>query len=78
VFGRRNRKVSNPLAALLLMPMVAAPIFTAVVLWNRPTEALIAIGLFSALFVLTYLAGMRLAQGPARRTGASRSVKSIN
>lgn len=78
VLGRRNRKVSNPLAALLLMPMVAAPVITGVVLWNRPTEALIAIGFFSALFVSSYLAGMRLAQGPARRSVGSRVVKSVN
>jgi UDP-GlcNAc:undecaprenyl-phosphate/decaprenyl-phosphate GlcNAc-1-phosphate transferase len=75
VLGRRDRKVSNPVAALLLMPLVAAPICTAVVLWNRPTEAFIAIALFSALFVVSYMTGMRLAQGTMRRTAASRTVK---
>jgi UDP-N-acetylmuramyl pentapeptide phosphotransferase/UDP-N-acetylglucosamine-1-phosphate transferase len=62
ILGRRRRRISNPLAALVLMPMVAAPIFTGVLLWDRPFAALFAIGFFAVLFVSSYVAGMRLAR----------------
>jgi UDP-GlcNAc:undecaprenyl-phosphate/decaprenyl-phosphate GlcNAc-1-phosphate transferase len=62
VLGRKRRRVSNPLATVVLMPLVAAPIFTGVVLWDRPLAALLAIGLFAVLFVSSYSAGMRLAR----------------
>jgi UDP-GlcNAc:undecaprenyl-phosphate/decaprenyl-phosphate GlcNAc-1-phosphate transferase len=62
ILGRKRRKVSNPLASLVLMPLVAAPIFTGVLLWDRPYAALFAIGFFAILFVSSYSAGMRLAR----------------
>lgn len=62
ILGRKRRRISNPLASLVLMPLVAGPIFMGVLLWDRPYAALFAIGFFAILFVSSYSAGMRLAR----------------
>ncbi|MCE6967121.1 MraY family glycosyltransferase [Cereibacter sphaeroides] len=80
VFGRGARHLANPLTTLLLIPMIAAPVLTGVLLWNQPLAAFTALAAFAALFVATYLAGMTLAarRGPIQagiRKAAARTLR---
>lgn len=62
LLGRRSRHLANPLAALLLMPMIAFPVVLGVALWNEPALAFLGFVLMLALFGATYLTIIRLAQ----------------
>ena len=48
----------NPLATLALMPFFAAPAVLGVVFWNSPLLALLALVVFTALFMLSYWAAV--------------------
>lgn len=61
VFGRRRRRLANPLATALMMPFIAAPVVAGVAFHDRPLEAALALGAFFALFFGTYALGMRWA-----------------
>lgn len=60
--GRGNRHISNPVATLVMLPLIAAPVIAGVVLWDRPLAAAVALLLFAALFVATYLVAIRYLQ----------------
>lgn len=62
LLGRHNRKIANPLATLVLMPLVTSPVIFGVMLWDRPLLAFASVVCFSALFFGTYMMGVRLAQ----------------
>jgi len=65
VFGRRQRRFTNPLATLVMLPFVAAPVLLGVQLHDKPLLAALALVLCLGLFFATYAAGMRYA---TRRT----------
>lgn len=66
VLSRQARHVTNPLATLLMLPMIVAPIGAGVLLWDAPVAAFGAVVGFGALFVTSYLAGMELASRRVR------------
>ena len=67
LMGRKARRMSNPLATLVIAPMFVFPALTGVLLWNKPIGAALAVGFYSVLFILTYSLGLRFAQGNRRR-----------
>jgi len=77
--GRERRQLANPLATLIMMPLIATPIITGVYLWDRPLLSFISVAVFALFFVGSYLAGIRLAPRCRRRfasrTGASDNEK---
>lgn len=60
--GRKARSVTNPLATLIMVPMIGAPIAAGVWLWDNALAAFCATALFGILFLATYEAGMQLAR----------------
>ncbi|MBO6774189.1 MAG: undecaprenyl/decaprenyl-phosphate alpha-N-acetylglucosaminyl 1-phosphate transferase [Marinibacterium sp.] len=59
--GRRKRELSNPLATVVLLPLISAPAIAGVICWNDSRTAFLALMTFSVLFVLSYVAMMKLA-----------------
>ena len=61
-FGRDRREVANPLATLVLIPLISAPQVLGVLFWdNFKASVLSTLGL-GLLFVATYLIGIGLAK----------------
>lgn len=58
ILGRRKRQLANPLATLIMLPMIAAPAVAGSLLWNRPLAAFIALVFFAGAFVGTYKFGL--------------------
>ncbi|MBG53037.1 MAG: UDP-phosphate N-acetylglucosaminyl 1-phosphate transferase [Rhodobiaceae bacterium] len=75
--GRGKRHVSNPLATLIMMPLIATPIVTGVMLWNRPLMCIYALAVYSVVFVSTYQLTLFLVRKKGR-TKSSRSRGSVN
>ncbi|MFN3845084.1 MAG: MraY family glycosyltransferase [Paracoccaceae bacterium] len=73
--GRMSKGVANSATTLVLLPFVAAPIFAAVYLWDRPLAALIAWVVFGVLFVTSYMGGIRSVRGARWRKAARRLAK---
>jgi len=68
--GRLTKPVANPLTTLVLLPLISAPIVTAVILQDRPAAALVAWGIYGVIFWLTYALGVlffRTGRAGARR-----------
>tara|TARA_E500000305_G_C4018797_1_gene237403 strand:+ start:738 stop:1826 length:1089 start_codon:yes stop_codon:yes gene_type:complete len=59
--GRGKRHIANPLATLVMMPLVAMPVVTGVVLWDQALLSFISVLVFSFLFVSSYMLGIRVA-----------------
>lgn len=53
-FDRAQRKVTNPLATALVLPMTAVPIIAAQFLWHDIGQSAVALLFFGALFIVTY------------------------
>ncbi|MCR9242059.1 MAG: glycosyltransferase [Rhodobiaceae bacterium] len=60
--GRGKRHLANPLATLLLMPLIAMPVLAGVMLWDEPLLSFIAVTVFAFFFVGSYTLGVRLAK----------------
>ncbi len=58
--GIGKREIANPLATFALLPFVSAPVVFGVLLWDKPAWAFFAVLCFGALFVGSYLMGVRL------------------
>ncbi len=67
IFGRRKRAAVNPLATCVILPFVAAPVVTGVLLWNSPSLSFLALVMFGAAFVATYRLGIMAAKSHRRR-----------
>jgi len=52
--GRNRRQIANPLATLIMIPLISMPVLTGVLLWNRPLMSFLAVLIYSALFVGSY------------------------
>ena len=61
-FGRDRREIANPMATLILTPLISAPQVLGVLFWNDfETTVWCTLG-GSIVFVATYLAGIRVAK----------------
>ena len=65
IFGRRKRRIANPLATTVMLPFIAAPVGLGVLVYDRPYLSAAALVLCLILFFGSYAFGMRLA---TRRT----------
>lgn len=52
--GKKNRRLANPLATLLMAPFFVAPAVAGVALWDKPLWSFVAVVVFVALFVGSY------------------------
>ena len=68
-FHRERRHVTNPLATLILLPLISAPTATGVLFWNQPENAFVAVVFFSAIFTITYTFSHWIARLIRRRKG---------
>ena len=55
----RRGQFDNPVATILLVPFLCVPIFTGVVLWERPIAATFALAAYLVLFAIGYVGAMR-------------------
>ena len=62
VLGRNRRRLANPLATLLIAPLIVTPQICGVLFAFGHASAMIATGVFTVIFFVTYLTGMRVAQ----------------
>ncbi|TCP58756.1 UDP-N-acetylmuramyl pentapeptide phosphotransferase/UDP-N-acetylglucosamine-1-phosphate transferase [Rhodovulum bhavnagarense] len=58
LLGRGRRHISNPLTAVVLMPLAGMPVLAGVVFMDRPIWAALSVLIFAVLFVLAYRLGM--------------------
>jgi UDP-GlcNAc:undecaprenyl-phosphate GlcNAc-1-phosphate transferase len=71
ILGRNSRTRSNPIATLVLMPLIAAPQIVGVIFITDHLYAVFAVLIFSALFFGSYVFGMELAKRGHRRMSDS-------
>ena len=62
VLGRGRRRVANPLATLVIAPMVVAPQAVGLLFAFSHRAAILATLAFGVIFFLTYVIGMRVAK----------------
>jgi len=60
--GRNRRQLANPLATLIIAPLIVAPQICGLIYAFDNKSAMIASGCFAVIFFMTYNLGMRLAQ----------------
>lgn len=72
--GKKDRIRSNPMATALLLPLILPPPLTALLVWNKPLFAALAVGLYAILFVITYAVGIATLQRMRRRNSVSMSL----
>jgi len=61
-FGRDRRQIANPIATLILAPLISTPQFLGVLFWNDfPLTVYCTMGM-GILFVLTYVYGINMAK----------------
>ncbi|ABI57682.1 MraY family glycosyltransferase [Alkalilimnicola ehrlichii MLHE-1] len=60
-FGSNRRELTNPLATLVMAPIIALPVATGVILWNQAVAAYVALAFFALAFGGLHLMIMRLA-----------------
>jgi len=61
-FGRDRRKISNPIATLVLVPFISVPQILGVLFWNNFLATVWCAIVSSLLFVTTYLIGIKTAK----------------
>ncbi|WP_304189610.1 glycosyltransferase [Lentibacter algarum] len=61
LLGRRKRRIANPLASLLTMPFIFAPMVAGVLLSDDHSNAAIACVAFAVIFTTTYKTGIWIA-----------------
>ena len=62
LLGRNRRQLANPLATLIIAPLIVAPQICGLIYAFDNNLAMIASGCFAVIFFMTYNVGMRLAQ----------------
>lgn len=70
-YGRKSRKLTNPLTTLMLLPMTVAPPLAGVAFWNDQAAAFAATVFFGVVFFATYALGVAY----ARKRGANGSAE---
>ena len=71
VLGSGRRRVANPLATALLVPLFAAPAVMGALLWNKPAAAVTALLACTAVFVGSYIASVHLLRRRPHRVAAA-------
>ena len=61
-FGRDRRKIANPLATLILVPLISVPQVLGILFWDDFKASLVSTGGMGLLFLMTYLIGIALAK----------------
>lgn len=61
-FGRDKRKVANPIATLILIPLISAPQVLGVLFWDNLNACVLSTLGVGVLFIATYLIGIGLAK----------------
>ena len=62
ILGRNSRARSNPIATLILMPLIAVPQVVGVMFITNHLSAILAVCIFAFIFAASYLLGMKLAR----------------
>ena len=62
LLGRNRRTFANPLATLIIAPLVVMPQICGLLFAFEHASAILASVLFSIIFFATYILGMRLAR----------------
>ena len=62
ILGRNSRARANPIATLILMPLIAVPQVFGVMLITNHLSAILSVCIFAFLFAASYLLGMKLAR----------------
>jgi hypothetical protein len=75
LLGRRRRRAANPIATLLTLPFIGAPMAAGVLLQSDRGGAAAAIVAFACLFVATYRIGMWVAPRLRRTPDATRGTE---
>ena len=78
ILGRNSRARSNPIATLVLMPLIAAPQIVGVMFITDHLNAVLAVLIFSVLFFGSYVFGMELAKRGRRRMPDSNQERPNN
>lgn len=73
LIGRGRRHVSNPMTVFVLLPLIAAPVVTGILSWDKPQLASMAMVGYGVAFVLTYRFGIHYTRSHAR--GVIRTVR---
>ena len=66
--GRKQRRISNPLATIIMLPFIVSPMCAGVMLASDRLHAAIAVMLFTFLFVITYATGINIANKMRNRS----------
>ena len=61
-FGRDKREVANPIATLILVPMISMPQILGVMFWNNFFATVWCTVGVALLFVATYFMGINIAK----------------
>ena len=61
-FGRDKREITNPVATLILLPLISAPQVLGVLFWNQFKASVISTVGMGLLFLTTYLVGIVIAK----------------
>ena len=64
--SRKYRKLTNPLATSIILPLAAAPVVTALFVWPYNKNAIFAFIFYFILFATSYFLGLLLAKRYAR------------
>lgn len=74
LLGRKKRRIANPLATLFMLPFVFAPIIAGMMFALDRAAAAMACGLFAAIFITTYITGIRIVP-KLRRSACPKTVR---
>lgn len=79
MLGRGQRQIANPVATLVMLPFVSAPVVAGVLFWDSAVLAFGTFVVFLILFITSYYLGVRLATRRGRGVSgmvhsASRSI----
>ena len=61
-FGRDRREITNPLATLILIPLISAPQLLGILFWDNFKASVLSAVCMGLLFIVTYLAGLVVAK----------------
>ena len=61
-FGRDRREIANPVATLVLVPLISVPQILGVLFWNNFFATVCCTIVSSLLFVTTYFIGIKIAK----------------
>ena len=61
-FGRERREIANPVATLILVPLISAPQVLGVLFWDNFQASLVSTASMGLIFLTTYLIGIAVAK----------------